>query len=162
MLRIVDRAMAERLHLIPFNATFTAQASNLDPEMPAKLRAEAGAVLTWLIDGHQKWREDGTLRRCPAVESATAEYFASQSTIDMWLAERCILIEDDGRAARLWAKGGDLYRDFFGWKQDRGEHAMSATRWGEQPTRRFRKVQAGGARYVGILLRQDGDIGAQC
>jgi putative DNA primase/helicase len=153
MLRIVDRAMAERLHLVPFNATFTFEAGNLDPDMPAKLRREAGAVLAWLIEGHAKWREDGTLRRCSAVQAATADYFASQSTIDMWIAERCILIGNDGRGGRLWAKAGELYANFAHWKRDRGEHPMSATRWGDQMSRRFQKVPADGIRYVGVLLR---------
>jgi P4 family phage/plasmid primase-like protien len=155
MLRIVDRAMAERLHMVPFVATFTAGAGNLDPDMPAKLRTEAGAVLAWLVDGHMKWREDGTLRRCSAVEAATADYFASHSTIDMWIAERCVVIEDDERGGRLWAKSGLLYQDFSKWKKDRGEHPMSATRWGEQMTRRFRKVEAHGIRYIGLLLREE-------
>jgi putative DNA primase/helicase len=154
MLRIVDRAMAERLHLVPFNATFTAEAGNLDPDMPSKLRVEAAAILQWLIEGHEKWRQDGTLHRCATVETATADYFSAQSTLDMWIAERCIAIDDDGRSGRGWAKAGDLYRDYAAWKENRGERPMAATRWGEQMTSRFRKVQADGMRYIGILLRQ--------
>jgi putative DNA primase/helicase len=153
MLRIADRATAERLHLVPFNATFTSDAGNLDPDMLAKLRAEAGAILSWLIDGHMRWLKVGTLRRCPAVELATADYFASQSTIEMWIAERCFLVGDDGRAGREWPKSSELYRDFAKWKEDRGEHALSTTRWAEQMQRRFRKIEAHGMRYVGVLLQ---------
>jgi putative DNA primase/helicase len=122
MLRIVDPAMAARLHIVPFNATFTAEAGNLDPQMPDKLRAEAPQVLAWLIDGHEKWQEDGTLRRCDAVEACTRDYLETQATLDHWIEERLEVVPDDGRAGRAWPKSGEVYSDYAQWKKDRGEH----------------------------------------
>jgi putative DNA primase/helicase len=121
--------------------------------MPAKLRVESAAVMRWLIEGHEKWIEDGTLHRCAAVKEATDSYFESQATLDMWITERCSIVPDDGRSGRDWPKAGELYADFSGWKKDRGECPFSSTRWGEQMQIRFRKVQAAGARYVGVLLQ---------
>ena len=153
LLRIVDPAMAARLHIVPFDATFTAELGNLDPQMPQKLRAEAPAILAWLVEGHMKWREDGTLKRCERVEHSTNEYLESQSTLDQWIDDRCVKLADDGRSGRGWPKASDLYADFAAWKRDRGEHPLSQTRWGEWVERRFRRVSADGKRYVGIHLR---------
>ena len=153
MLRIVDPAMAARLHIVPFDATFSLEQGNLDPLMPAKLRADAPAILAWLIDGHMKWREDGSLKRCHRVEASTREYLESQSTLDQWVEDRCTLVSDDGRSGRGWQKSSELYVDFSAWKRDRGEHPLSQTRWGEWMERRYRRVTADGKRYVGIFLR---------
>jgi putative DNA primase/helicase len=152
LLRIVDPAIAARLHLVPFNAHFDLDAGTCDPDMPAKLRAEAGAVLQWLIDGHEKWREAGTLYRCTAVQEATQEYLCTQATMELWIAERCAEVPDDGRSGRAWLKASELYRDYVQWKTDRGEHALSQTRWGEQMSQLFRKITADGVRYVGLLF----------
>ena len=152
MLRIVDPAMAARLHIVPFDATFSAEHGNLDPLMPQKLRAEAPAILAWLISGHMKWREDGSLKRCERVESSTREYLESQSTNEQWIEDRCNLVSDDGRSGRGWAKASELYADYAEWKRDRGEHPLSQTRWGEWMERRYRRVKAAGKRYGGIFL----------
>jgi len=151
MLRITDRAMAERLHLVPFNATFTAELGNLDVDMPKKLLGESGGILQWLIEGHKRWLEAGTLRRCAAVKLATDEYFASQSTLDMWLKERWKRVDADERSAKQWPKAGDLYMDYVTWKKDRNEFALSQTRWGEQMGQRFKRVISDGRpHYAGI------------
>jgi putative DNA primase/helicase len=153
MLRIVDKAMAERLHLVPFNATFTAALGNVDTEMPMKLSVEAGGVMRWLIEGHAKWRKAETLLRCDAVKLATDDYFAQQSTLDTWIAERCNVVPDDGRNADKWTKAGKLYKDYADWKTNRGEYPTSLTRWAEQMGSRFvKKMPKGIAYYVGLEL----------
>lgn len=153
MLRIVDPAFARRLHIVPFDATFSAEAGTLDPSMPARLQREAPQVLSWLIEGHQLWREDGTLKRCPAVEDCTRDYLETQATLDHWIEERLDRVADDGRGGRYWPKSGDLYADYAAWKKARGEHPLSQTRWGEQVARRFRVLTADGRRVAGVQLR---------
>ena len=153
MLRVVDQAIASRMHMVPFNAQFTKEAGNLDTEMPEKLKAEAAQVLAWLIQGHAKWLADKTLVKCAAVEDATRDYLQAQSTLDMWIEERCALVKDDQRNAAYWPKAKDLYSDFSMWKQDRGEVPMSQSRWGEQMQRRFKRCKSDGVRYIGIELK---------
>lgn len=153
LLRIVDPAIGRRLHMVPFNATFTIENGALDPSMPAKLWEEAPQVLAWLIEGHEKWREEGTLRRCRAVEQCTSEYLESQASLDQWIEERLDTVPDDGRGGRGWQKSSELYRDFSDWKKDRGEQPFSQTRWSEQMQRRFQFVSAAGRRIVGAVLK---------
>jgi hypothetical protein len=52
----------------------------------------------------------------------------------------------------LLDRAGDLYKDYSAWKEARGEHPLSQTRWGEQMGRRFEKIVAAAARYRGIRL----------
>ncbi len=153
LLRILDPAIAARLHIVPFEATFSQELGNLDPLLPEKLREEAPAVLAWLIKGHLKWRQEGTLIRCPRVAACTQDYLASQATLEHWIDESCQIVGDDGRAGRRWHKASELYLNYGNWKRDRGEHPLSQTRWGEQMKGRFSTVSANGIRYVGVLLK---------
>jgi putative DNA primase/helicase len=154
LLRVVDPAIAARLHVVPFNASFTAEQGNLDLQMGAKLWEEAGAILQWLIDGHAAWRDTGKLRPCAAVEAATKDYFESQSTLDMWVTECCEFVPNDERPLILLHRASELYTNYKAWKEERGEHPLSTTRWGEQMRRRFDRVTTNvGFRYRGLKLK---------
>jgi len=154
LLRVVDDAMRARMHVVPFKATFSEELGNRDPLLPEKLRAEAPAILAWLIDGHLQWVEAGyTLRKCEAVKRETDDYLSSQSTPDMWISERCELMPDDDRPTGSLEKASVLYRDYSDWKEARGEHAMGQVRWGEWMSSRFGKVKSDGVRYRGIRLK---------
>jgi putative DNA primase/helicase len=144
MLRVVDDAIRARIHVVPFKATFTGD--KCDPNMPAKLRKEAPQILHWLMEGHQQWYKDGYLKKCPAVEAETADYFESQNTNDKWLEERCCVDPTAEERANL------LYRDFKEWKESRGEGVISQTRWGEWMSTRFPKRISAGTIYGGIRL----------
>lgn len=78
-LRSTDIAIFARMKMIPFNVSF---ADREDPDLPAKLREEAGSILQWLIEGHMKWIANGKkLPACAAVERAGEDYASVQSTV---------------------------------------------------------------------------------
>ena len=52
--------------------------------MTDKLKAEAGAILRWMIDGAVLYYQEG-LEPSPAVKTATAEYFEENDAIQQWL-----------------------------------------------------------------------------
>jgi len=150
-LRTSTDALKSRIKIVPFTQSFVGRE---DPELPAALRREAGFVLYWLLEGHAAWLKAGRkLPVCPAIEKESSDYFESQSTVDAWVSERIDKIEDDGRAARLWPKAGELFADYRDWKQARGEQPISQTRWGETMAKTFSKGKADGIRYVGALLK---------
>ncbi len=122
-LRGGDAALARRFLLVPFTATF--EGVRRDPTLPAKLRAEAPAVLAWLIDGAVKWHASG-LQVPRKVREASSEYMQANDDVGMWLEECCNVGPGYSDAA------GELYACFRQWKQDRGEHAASQTTWGER------------------------------
>ena len=90
---------------------------------------------------------------CKAVNEATTDYFESQATVDMWVEERCQLVDNFHCAGRAKAQASHLYGDYKNWKQDRGEQPMSLQCWAEHMGLRFEKVKANGVRYVGVLLK---------
>lgn len=154
LLRVVDDAIRARMHCVPFKATFRDDLGNRDPRLQEKLRAEAPAILALLIEEHLQWVKDGyTLRKCAAVKLETDDYFASQSTPDLWIAECCELVPNDDRPTGSLEKASALYRSFANWKEARGENAMGQMRWGEWMARRFQKKTADGVRYRGIRLK---------
>ncbi|MGB6686838.1 MAG: phage/plasmid primase, P4 family [Terracidiphilus sp.] len=152
-LRNVSNAVKSRIQIVPFNASFQGKE---DFDLPRRLREDLGYVLGWLIEGHGKWCEAGKrLPSCKAVETESADYFAAQSTPEMWLAERVQILDPDTRPTSQCPKSGDLYRDYANWKKDRGEAPLSQTRWAEL-MRKFKKETSNGVRYRGLMLVPQG------
>ena len=149
-LRNVSDAVKSRIKIVPFKASFLGRE---DFDLPKRLRENLGYVLDWLIQGHRKWYEAGKqLPSCQAVETESADYFAAQSTPEMWFAERAQIFELDTRPTSQCPKSSDLYRDYANWKKDRGEVPISQTRWAEW-MRQFKKETSNGVRYRGLMLK---------
>lgn len=143
-----DPAMARRLVLIPFKAAFTG--AEADQEMPAKLRAEGGAILAWMIRGAVAWHRGGLV--VPAVvRTASDEYLADHNDVELWIEERC------ERQPGAKGKARELYSDFSLWKQARGERAPSAVTWAERMSLvpGVQKVRSNGAHYTTVRLRAE-------
>ena len=143
-LRSIDPALRARLKMIPFLADFTGRE---DRQMAARLDAEGPAILGWLIEGARLWATERKLPACQAVDDLTADYFEAQSTVEMWISERCV-VEDSARS-----RSGDLYTNYREWKLLRGEQPVSQTLFGEQMGARFAKSKSQGyMTIVGLRL----------
>lgn len=118
-LRGGDPAMARRMLLVPFLASFKGSAR--DPNMLDKLKAEAPAILHWIVRGAMDWAAEGHLEPSQAVRAASAEYMSDHDDLALWVEECC---ERTGETKAL-----DLYESFVHWKKARGEHAQSMTSW---------------------------------
>jgi putative DNA primase/helicase len=148
-IRVVDDAIRRRIHLVPFRARFIGDAC--DRDMPEKLKAEASAVLAWMVRGFLEWQQ-ASLQPPPAVLTATEDYLATQDTFGLWLAECC-----DSSDPTAETKSGVLYGSFKAWKEHRGEHAPSTVRFSEQLEQRFPKEpRAGCVWYRGVSLKAAG------
>jgi putative DNA primase/helicase len=151
-LRGGDQAMARRMLLVPFNASF--RGSECDPHMLDKLKAEAPGILAWIVQGAVDWSRDG-LAVPTSVRAASAEYMSEHDDIALWLAERC---ERNGECT-----AAALYKNFADWKKARGEPALSQTAWGTRLSTvpGITKRSSNGVRYAGIRLvapqKADGD-----
>jgi putative DNA primase/helicase len=153
-LRSVGDAIRSRIKLVPFKASFLGRE---DPDLPRRLREGLGYVLSWLIEGHREWLAAGKrLPQCRAVESESADYFESQSTPDMWVEERAVILTRDDRAGHDLPKSSELYSDYSTWKKMRGENPMSQQRFSEFLQRKFVKVRSNGYRYRGLKLKPFG------
>lgn len=81
-LRNVQKAERRRFQIIPFTATIPD--AERDPDLLDKLKAEAGAILRWALDGTREWRRVG-LAPPQRVRDATEAYFNSEDTFGEWL-----------------------------------------------------------------------------
>lgn len=144
-LRGGDPAMARRMLLVPFLASFKDSAR--DPHMLAKLKAEAPAILNWIVKGAMAWSVDG-LAVPEAVRAASAEYMADHDDLALWMCDCC------RRQGQGQGKAADLYTSFALWKKARGEHATSATAWGSRLTSipGITKRRSNGVIYEGLSL----------
>lgn len=140
-----DPAMARRLLLVPFLASFKGSAR--DTHMLDKLKAEAPAILNWIVGGAVAWHAEG-LAVPEAVRAASSDYMADNDDLALWMEECCEIAVD------AQCKAGDAYASFSAWKKARGEHAPSLTSWGARVTSLpgVTKRRSMGIQYVGFRL----------
>ncbi len=147
-LRNVDEAIKRRLHLIPFTVTIPAE--KRDTALAEKLRAEAGGILAWAIEGCQQWLAGG-LKPPAAVLAATAEYLEQQDALGIWMEECC-------EVHPHWtAKSSTLYASYKAHSERSGEFAIPMKRWvAAMEGKGFtsKKVKAG-MLYSGIRVKPD-------
>jgi putative DNA primase/helicase len=150
-LRSTDSAIKSRIKIVPFKVSFRGRE---DADLPRRLRGEMGYVLQWMIQGHQQWMAAGKrLPKCAAVDAESADYFASQSTPEMWLEECTEVVDPLSLVNSQWPRSSDLYRSYAEWKKSRGEPAQSQTRWAETMQKKFEKVKSvAGVHYKGLRI----------
>lgn len=144
--RAVDDAVRRRLLLVPFAAKFLGD--KRDAEMLSKLKAEAPAILAWMIGGCLEWQRTG-LQVPATIRAASEEYATTMDSMAGWMADCCRLTGDPLDAT----KASLLYRSYSDWKRARGEAPVSMTRWAEQMrSRGFESYRSDGVRYRAIDL----------
>lgn len=149
-LRNAEDALKARFKIVPFNVSFLGRE---DPDLPQKLRNEAPYILHWLIEGHKEWIDGGKKPPiCKAVDEASKDYFQSQSTVDLWLSERCRVVSSADEAGITRLKSAPGYADYSEWKKRRGEMPLSHQRWGEIMGQKFKKISSNGKHYEGVQL----------
>jgi putative DNA primase/helicase len=126
-IRSIDNGIRRRMKIVPFDADFTGKE---DIDLGTVLRSEAGAVLSWLIDGHTDWMAAKGLPKCGVVDAEVESYFAAQSTPEMWVKDACDTAPAD-QAYVIDNKATCFYQDYRLWKEMRGESPISATRFYE-------------------------------
>ena len=144
--RSLDVALRARLHLVPF--TVTIPPDQRDPDLPEKLREEAGGILQWAIEGAAAWHEEGL---CPpeAVKAATDEYFEEQDIFQQWIEESCEV------GADYWETPTPLFNSWKQFAEASGiSPGTSSAFKGKMEGAGFRwaRTKLRGRHYVGIRL----------
>jgi putative DNA primase/helicase len=139
-IRDLDDAMKRRIHMVPFTVT----PKVIDRELAAKLRAEAPAILAWMIEGCLEWQAIG-LNPPEAVRVATEEYFAEEDAFGRWLADITDL--EPGQFTELV----QLYASWLEWAGRNGEYPGSVKRLSAAlVARHYKKGKHSESRRIGF------------
>jgi putative DNA primase/helicase len=144
---VEDRATFARLWPIPFDVEIPA--SEIDPELPAKLMAEAEGILAWLVAGARAWYQHG-LERPRDVDEARTAWREDDDAVGRFVDECCVVV------AEATARGGVLYRGYVNWAERGREHPLSNPKFSKRlESKGFKKDRdESGARWFGIGLRE--------
>jgi putative DNA primase/helicase len=97
-----------RIRQIPFNARFETKG---DPDLPAKLRAEAEGILAWMVAGAVAWAQQG-LGEAQAVQEATREYREAEDPYLEFFQEVLVQAEVTEKV-----EGTEAYEAFQDWQR---------------------------------------------
>jgi P4 family phage/plasmid primase-like protien len=144
--RSVDEAVRRRVQLVPFLQNIPKE--ERDPELGTKLKAEAPAILRWMIDGCLAWQREG-LSPPASVREASESYLEGEDALGQWLDERCEL-----DAAELTPFNA-LFRDWQAWGQANGGPDWGGKGFSKALDERgFERGKSGSVRgFRGIRLR---------
>jgi putative DNA primase/helicase len=101
-----------RIRLIPFAVTIPP--ADRDPNLLAKLKAEAPGILNWMIAGCLDWQKNG-MQPPTEVLAATEEYQADADPLGDFLSDRCMV----GEAVRV--SRAELWANYQQWAKLTGE-----------------------------------------
>ena len=123
-----DDAIWDRLKLIPFLERIPEEEWDLD--LRDKLRAEAPAILAWLVRGALAFRAEG-LAATATVARATGQYRKDNDQIGAFLEERTVKLD----GARIGK--GELYNAYLEWAEAAGEEPETQKAFGLRVARDF-------------------------
>lgn len=146
VIRGSDIGIWRRIRLIPFGVTIPED--KVDKKLPNKLRYEYPAILRWIWEGARMWKQNG-LGSAKQVDESTREYRMEMDSVATFL-EECTTERPDGRV-----KASELYAAYKRWCEACGRLAKSATKFGNEVTKRFPKERGRTfVQYVGIEMSE--------
>jgi putative DNA primase/helicase len=160
VIRGTDRAIWDRIRLIPFGVRFwdPAQGETGPPELRADpflreaLMAEIPGILAWAVRGCVDWQRSG-LGAPEAVRGATEGYRSEMDTVGRFIADICLV----NGGCRATAK--DLYGSYVAWCEENGEKPMTQKAMGLRLAERgFDSARIGNPQarcWLGIGLRSE-------
>ncbi len=142
-----DNGIWRRIKLIPFEANLAKLGKDVD--MPEKLKAEYGGILSWCVEGLKAYREHG-LGKCEVVEAATRQYRTDEDSFEDVF--NSVFTKDSGSAVNVTdayaaysEAGGAMNKKAFSKEMERRGHEKAT-----------RKISGKNSRcYVGINLSKE-------
>jgi putative DNA primase/helicase len=121
--RSTDEALWRRIRVIPFDVVIPAH--EVDPDLPAKLRAEWPGILAWAVRGCLAWQRDG-LNVPDSVLAATSSYRKRADHLRRCLRESIIQEEHAETASSL------VYNVYTDWCAANHERPLSMAQFKRQ------------------------------
>lgn len=138
VIRGTDKGIWRRIAMIPFNVTFT----NPDKKLIHKLRAEASAILGWMIEGCIKWQHEG-LEKPKAVTDANQEYRNEMDVIERFLESGYVTTGNNESCAAMV-----IFARYQEYASQTDEFSMSMTKFGTELSKRFEKIKDSSGKIV--------------
>jgi putative DNA primase/helicase len=147
VIRGEDNAIWNRIRLIPFSVSIPR--AEQDKKLGEKLRAEASGILTWMLQGCLKWRQDGL--GSPAAVTRAGEQYREQMDVVSDFIEDCCLQDSEAYETSF-----DLYDAYRRWCATKGDKPISSTAFGRRLAGKgLTETRRGGSRgRTGIKLVQ--------
>ena len=123
VIRGADDGIWRRLRLVPF--TVRIPDDEQDGHLREALRAELPGILTWAVEGCQRWLEDG-LRVPEPVRAATESYRQESDELGQFLDGCCESV------AGAPVQASALYHAYVTWCGRNGVHDLSQTAFGRK------------------------------
>lgn len=148
-----DPAAWRRIRVIPFDVTVPPE--ERDPELGAKLAAEADAIMTWALEGWADYQANG-MPAAEAVTAATDRYRQDSDTVARFLADDSVCVQSPAVHVTLAA----LFEAFQFWCQQEGADSMTKRQFSEQVEGHGMIKRPGAKRAttfhgVGLLAEED-------
>jgi len=135
-LKNVDEALRRRFNIIPFINKPNAP----DMGLESRLRADAGAILSWMIEGCLEWQQEG-LGRPAVIREATDDYFAEQDVFGQWIRAEC----EEGNVEE---KSSELFQSYAAYCKRMGDNPGSIRAFSfEMKKRGYRRIERRDASY---------------
>jgi P4 family phage/plasmid primase-like protien len=144
-LRTVDEAIKRRIRMLPF--TVTIPEAERDKGLTDKLKAEAGGILSWCVEGCMEWQRVGM--QVPTIVTAmTEEYLHTQDSVANWIEAKCSLVRD------AQTPRDSLYQSYSAWADWSRERRMSNREFYAAMERKFApyRLKTGERGFVGIIV----------
>jgi putative DNA primase/helicase len=110
-----------RIRLVPF--TVEIPNSEIDDQLPTKLRRELPGILAWAASGCEQWRQS-KLAAPKGVLAATQEYQAEMDTLGAFISEACVTNPS------AEAQAGALYSAYRAHSESNGERPLRQNDFG--------------------------------
>ena len=145
-----DPAIWRRIHLIPFDVSFSGSRRN--PNLLEQLQSELLGILCWAIKGTLEYQKIG-LAPPKRILDVTKEYRADMDVFGDWIEECCV--QDPAAITSV----GDLYGSYSAWCNSSGYRPFGKKRFGMRlDDRGFRRVRDGNSRgYEGLSIQPEAE-----
>lgn len=147
-----DKATWDRLAVVPFNANFRGMKGEIKNYAEHLFQECGGAILTWMIEGAQKYIAAGyNVEQPECVKQAIAAYRQENDWLGNFLSDRCEI----GQAYS--ERAGDLFDSYRCYCSSVGEYTRSAADFKRALTGAgytWRKTMQG-AHYYGLKLQSE-------
>jgi P4 family phage/plasmid primase-like protien len=141
-----DKAMVDRIKMIPYGARFDPTAKESD-ELDEFVSGALDRFATWMIRGSAEWYGSGKDLCLPApAEASTKALVHASNTIDQFLGACCELTSVGAEAPSA------LRSAYVRWCQDAGTKACSPQKFGQAMVSRFGQIKPRPCRYIGVRL----------